>query len=330
MTVFPCKTDMWITDEQVIVSQGYRANDRILYKKEITMRKNKNTENQKESIDLNELKEKSRIKSLRQVAGRNSNDKKEMIMESREDKIKRIDTSLKDIQTGSENNSIGKNKVLKRKKIIGSIKGKKFNRQGYILTPDIPKYLNKKEMHLNEIPKLELYSNGTLPIPKNIDFLQLVKNHDVQERHRYLNVYKLNKKETKMKKEIKNWDVKLYPLSTPALEEAYDRKILSEQNYKRILNGGFIAVERFSDTSSHMRNCYNAIKLDANDKKIVIVNRDEESFNCLVSIKKRKFEKERLIFDKELTLSKVIADADGVELLEEEFSKNSPLAKVFG
>lgn len=298
------------------------------------MKANKNIKNQEElskSINLDELKEQSRIKSLRQVVGRN-NETNDILVESREDKIKRIDISLKDIQTGSKKIGVKNNKELKKEPLSTLVKVKKLNTRYYVLTPDIPKYSNKKEMHMNEIPKLELYSNGELPIPNDINFLQLVKNHDIEEKHRYLNIYKSNKKEAKVKKEIKNWDVKLYPLLTPALEEAYDRKILTEQNYKRILSGGFIAVERFSDTSSHMRNCYNAIKLDANDKKIVIINRDEESFNCLVSVKKRKFKKERLEFDKELTLSKVIADADGVELLEEEFSKNlplSPLARVF-
>lgn len=258
-------------------------------------------------------------------------------MKNRKDKIKHINTSLKGIENpnglemgvekinGTEAES---NKELKEHS-SNLVKVKKLNTRYYVLTPDIPKYSNKKEMYLNEIPKLKSYSYGELPIPNDINFLQLVKNHDIQEKHKYINIYKSNKKEVKMKKEIKNWDIKLYPLLTPALEEAYDRKILNEQNYKRILSGGFIAVERFSDTSSHMRNCYNAIKLDANDKKLVIINRDEESFNCLVSIKKRKFKKERLAFDKELTLSKVIADTNGVELLEEEFSKNSPLTKIF-
>lgn len=77
-------------------------------------------------------------------------------------------------------------------------------------------------------------------------------------------------------------------LDTPALQEAYERGILTTINYGKIRAGGLPALEQYSSTPNHIKQCYEVLAKSLEDKGNYIISREAYDANWKANVNRFK------------------------------------------
>lgn len=130
--------------------------------------------------------------------------------------------------------------------------------------------------------------------------------------------------------QIKKVSSNEFDLVTPSLIAAFEAGVLTKTNYTAIKNGGLMYLERYIEAPEGVKKCYESIKVPTGTEKIIIIDRDNESFLNLVHFKRVQFQKEKVEFEKENKVVKFKDDQTSPSTFDYSRSPDIVTFDIFG